>query len=82
MPFLAIFVFLVLFPVFPRPFWITFFQCCGSGSGWIRIIWPDPDSLYETMKRIRYGSEKQIKNEPKLIFELIESFFNFKSLFW
>ena len=23
---------------------------------WIRIIWPDPDPLHETMKRIRYGS--------------------------
>ena len=23
---------------------------------WIRIIWPDPDPLHETIKRIRYGS--------------------------
>ena len=36
-------------------------QCCGSGSGRIRIIWPDPDPLYETMKRIRVAHEKSTK---------------------
>ena len=29
-------------------------QCCGYGSGQIRIIRLDPDPLHETMKRIRY----------------------------
>ena len=28
-------------------------QCFGSGSGWIRIIGPDPDPLHETLIRIR-----------------------------
>ena len=31
-------------------------QCCGSGSGRIRIIRQDPDPLHGTMKRIRFES--------------------------
>jgi len=31
--------------------YIGCYQCFGSGSGWIRIIWPgpDPDPLQETL---------------------------------
>ena len=34
---------------------LHYYQCfgSGSGSGWIRIIWPDPDPLQETFIRIR-----------------------------
>ena len=40
-------------------------QCFGSGSGWIRISWPDPDPLRDP------GSKKNIvinsnTNQPKL----------------
>ena len=28
-------------------------QCFGSGSGWIRIIWSDPDPYQETLIWIR-----------------------------
>ena len=38
------------------------YQCFGSGSGWIRIIWPDPNPLQETLIRIRVAK----KNRDKL----------------
>jgi len=33
-------------------------QCFGPGSGWIRIIWPDPDPLQETLIWIRVAKNK------------------------
>ena len=51
-------------------------QCCGSGSVWIRFIWPDPD-LYGSISfgriRIRFrrsgsGSRSQI-SQKLFIFE-------------
>ena len=41
-------------------FWqhLSYTQCFGSGSGWICIIWPDPDPLQETLS----GTEKQKKS--------------------
>ena len=38
---------------------IIFVQCFGSGSGWIRTIWPDP--LQETLIRIRVAKENRDK---------------------
>ena len=40
-------------------------QCFGSGSGWIRIIWPDPDPLQETLIWIRVVK----KNRDKLAYK-------------
>ena len=40
--------------------WILFSsdQCFGSGSSWIRIILPDPDTLQKTLIRIRVEKNK------------------------
>ena len=40
-------------------------QCFGSGSGWIRIIWPDPDPLQEKLIWIRVAK----KNRDKLAYK-------------
>ena len=40
-------------------------QCFGSGSGWIRIIGPDPDPLQETLIWIRVPK----KNRDKLAYK-------------
>ena len=37
----------------------------SSGSGWIRIIWPDPDPLKETLIWIRVVK----KNRDKLVYK-------------
>ena len=39
-------------------------QCFGSGSGWIRIIWPDPDPLQEEFIWIRVV-KKNREADPK-----------------
>ena len=31
----------------------SFKQCCGSGSVWIRFIWPDPDPDTDPFQTIR-----------------------------
>ena len=40
-----------------------YIQCFGSGSGWIRIIWPgpDPDQLQETLIWIRVAKNNSGK---------------------
>ena len=35
-----------------------YFSVYGSGSGWIRIIWPDPDPFQETLIGIRVANNK------------------------
>ena len=49
--------------------WLRLTQCFGYGSGWIRIIWPVPDPLQETLIRIRVAKKIVINshtNRPKL----------------
>ena len=47
----------------------TFHQCFGSGSGRIRIIWPDPDPYQGTLIWIQVPKKIVINshtNQPKL----------------